>query len=120
MGLEIVRRVGRRTFQQISAIERSCRKHRGSPSFRRADGARDFSQIHCELRRSVAYLSKRRGFIPEGTRSLRGQLQLFAVSTRTLRRLMRKLSAVLTSLLILASSAVAEIRSIDIKIFGMD
>ena len=33
---------------------------------------------------------------------------------------MRKLSAVLTSLLILASSAVAEIRSIDIKIFGMD
>jgi hypothetical protein len=33
---------------------------------------------------------------------------------------MRKLSAVLASLLILASSAVAEIRSIDIKIFGMD
>ena len=33
---------------------------------------------------------------------------------------MRKLPAVLASLLILASSAVAEIRSIDIKIFGMD
>jgi hypothetical protein len=33
---------------------------------------------------------------------------------------MRKLSAVLASLLILASSAVAEVKSIDIKIFGMD
>jgi hypothetical protein len=33
---------------------------------------------------------------------------------------MRKLSAVFASLLILASSALAEIKSIDIKIFGMD
>lgn len=33
---------------------------------------------------------------------------------------MRKLPAVLASLLMLASSAVAEIKSIDIKIFGMD
>ena len=33
---------------------------------------------------------------------------------------MRKLSALLASFLLLASSAIAEIRSIDIKIFGMD
>ena len=33
---------------------------------------------------------------------------------------MRRLSAVLASLLIIASSAGAEIKSIDIKIFGMD
>jgi len=33
---------------------------------------------------------------------------------------MRKLSAVLASFLILASSALAEIKSIDIRIFGMD
>lgn len=33
---------------------------------------------------------------------------------------MKKLSALLASLLILASSASAEIKSIDIKIFGMD
>jgi hypothetical protein len=33
---------------------------------------------------------------------------------------MRKLPAVLASCLILASSALAEIKSIDIKIFGMD
>jgi hypothetical protein len=33
---------------------------------------------------------------------------------------MRKLSAVLALFLILASSAMAEIKSIDIKIFGMD
>jgi hypothetical protein len=33
---------------------------------------------------------------------------------------MRKLSALLASFLILAASAAAEIKSIDIKIFGMD
>jgi hypothetical protein len=33
---------------------------------------------------------------------------------------MRKLSTVLAAFLILASSASAEIKSIDIKIFGMD
>jgi len=33
---------------------------------------------------------------------------------------MRTLSALLASLLILAASATAEIKSIDIKIFGMD
>jgi hypothetical protein len=33
---------------------------------------------------------------------------------------MRKLSAVLALFLLLASSAMAEIKSIDIKIFGMD
>jgi hypothetical protein len=33
---------------------------------------------------------------------------------------MRKLPALLASLLIFASSALAEIKSIDIKIFGMD
>jgi hypothetical protein len=33
---------------------------------------------------------------------------------------MRKLSALLASLLVLASSASAEIKSMDIKIFGMD
>jgi hypothetical protein len=33
---------------------------------------------------------------------------------------MRRLSALLTSFLILAASAAAEIKSMDIKIFGMD
>jgi hypothetical protein len=33
---------------------------------------------------------------------------------------MRKLSVVFASFLLLASSAMAEIKSIDIKIFGMD
>ena len=56
----------------------------------------------------------------EGACAFRNQFQLSAISALTLGDEMKNAIAVFSTLLLLAASASAEIKSIDIKIFGMD
>ena len=111
--------VGERSnkFQQANAAVSDTAS---APSLSRPVSTWNLSQLHDQLRCSVPDISGRRCCMAERARAFRSQFQLSAIPALTLGDEMKNANCAVCDLLLLAASASAEIKSIDIKIFGMD
>ena len=111
--------VGERSNRFLQA-NTTVAEHASAPSLSRPVSTWNLSQLHSQLRCTVPDLSGRRARVAERTRAFRGQFQLSAVPAFTLGDEMKKAIALFSTFLLLVASASAEIKSIDITIFGMD
>src|SRR4051794_9667702 len=120
MGLASLWGIDGRALFPLSPQRLAHPANRRAPGVPRTVVARDLQELHGQLRSAGPYLPRCRGTVPKGTCALRRQFQLLAFPTQALRRFMKKISLALSTLLLMASAAQAEIRSINITVFGMD
>src|SRR5215468_9292086 len=121
MGLAAVCRTRRRTFGPLCRRESCPPADRSPPAVPWANTAWYPSQLHHQLWGASSDLSIRRFALPARTRAVRGEFQLFGVSVFSRReRQMKRIASLLLLCGALELPARAEIRSMDITIFGMD
>src|ERR1700686_2523791 len=119
MGLATLRRTGGRTFEQVRARQRQRSRNAGTPSLRRTHRVGNLPQLHRQLWSAVPDISGRWFLVSKGARTLRNQFQLPALSTLQ-GEAMKKFNLIIAALAFLAVSAKAEIRSLEMTVFGMD
>jgi hypothetical protein len=118
MGLAHACRACRRTLRSICFSRNRYLTNSSSPSFPWPIGARHLPQLHRRFRSSSCYLPEHGLPLSERARSFCREFQLLVVSAQTQGEIIMVLLLLLVASVSLPTRA--EIRSIDITIFGID